>query len=267
MSTRTSNFNLIKPDLTDPADATMTNENWDKLDDELGKHNIVSYTALDQFDLSDDDLNPNDFEDNIDTIVNTLGDTVANIMLILDDTNNPNLYASVVAKLVTDTGINFTVGAHPGWLHITLYGQDYRPISIETNIESNMYYDRVWRCAYNRNGGSNVISAFTDITASTRIVTGTYTGNGAETRFINLNLGVTPRAVIVCCTNEGFSRDNHIYGAMAINGTPCKDDYNGTTLEITTNGFNVGMKSNVSSSEGIPYTNRSGKIYTYAVFI
>jgi hypothetical protein len=32
MSTRTSNFDFIKTDLTDPADATIPNENWDKLD-------------------------------------------------------------------------------------------------------------------------------------------------------------------------------------------------------------------------------------------
>ena len=35
MSTQTPNYNLIKPELTDVADITATNENWDKIDTEL----------------------------------------------------------------------------------------------------------------------------------------------------------------------------------------------------------------------------------------
>lgn len=35
MSTRTPNFELVKPALTDPADITAFNENWDKVDAEL----------------------------------------------------------------------------------------------------------------------------------------------------------------------------------------------------------------------------------------
>lgn len=35
MSTTTSNYNLIKPALTDAADITAMNQNWDKIDAEL----------------------------------------------------------------------------------------------------------------------------------------------------------------------------------------------------------------------------------------
>ena len=35
MSTITSNYNLIKPELTDAADITATNQNWDAIDEEL----------------------------------------------------------------------------------------------------------------------------------------------------------------------------------------------------------------------------------------
>ena len=35
MSTTTTNYNLIKPELTDAADITATNENWDTIDTEL----------------------------------------------------------------------------------------------------------------------------------------------------------------------------------------------------------------------------------------
>lgn len=37
MSTTTKNYDLIKPALTDTADITATNENWDTVDDELKK--------------------------------------------------------------------------------------------------------------------------------------------------------------------------------------------------------------------------------------
>ena len=35
MSTTTTNFGLIKPELSDPADITALNENWDKIDENL----------------------------------------------------------------------------------------------------------------------------------------------------------------------------------------------------------------------------------------
>lgn len=49
MSTTTTNLNLIKPDLTDPADITLLNENWDKVDAILGglqNPTPIPYTIL-----------------------------------------------------------------------------------------------------------------------------------------------------------------------------------------------------------------------------
>lgn len=37
MALETTNFGLIKPELTDPADITAFNENWDKIDEQLLK--------------------------------------------------------------------------------------------------------------------------------------------------------------------------------------------------------------------------------------
>lgn len=37
MSTTTSNYGLYKPELTDPADITAMNKNWDQIDEELQK--------------------------------------------------------------------------------------------------------------------------------------------------------------------------------------------------------------------------------------
>lgn len=49
MSKTTQNLNLIKPELTDPADITTMNTNWDKIDEALGglQHpEYVHYTLL-----------------------------------------------------------------------------------------------------------------------------------------------------------------------------------------------------------------------------
>lgn len=43
MSTTTTNYKLVKPDLTDPADITAMNVNWDKVDDELKKRATYTY--------------------------------------------------------------------------------------------------------------------------------------------------------------------------------------------------------------------------------
>lgn len=54
MSTTTTNFGLLKPGSTDPADITKFNENWDKIDRELlnsreifiAEVNVTSYEEL-----------------------------------------------------------------------------------------------------------------------------------------------------------------------------------------------------------------------------
>lgn len=55
MSTTTTNLNLIKPELTDTADITATNTNWDTIDELLGdlseNNKLITYTALDQLGL------------------------------------------------------------------------------------------------------------------------------------------------------------------------------------------------------------------------
>lgn len=52
MSTNTSKFSFIKPELTDPADITAMNGNWDKVEEELiGR--IKSYKTLEELGLTE----------------------------------------------------------------------------------------------------------------------------------------------------------------------------------------------------------------------
>lgn len=53
MSTTTTNLGLIKPELTDSADITLMNENWDKVDEQIQKNNDSRLKLL----TSADDLN------------------------------------------------------------------------------------------------------------------------------------------------------------------------------------------------------------------
>lgn len=41
MSKTTTNYGLFKPELSDPADITKMNPNWDKIDEELNKLNLL----------------------------------------------------------------------------------------------------------------------------------------------------------------------------------------------------------------------------------
>lgn len=51
MSTTTTNLDLIKPALTDPADITMLNSNWDKIDKHILDKEIKFLTSSDDLNL------------------------------------------------------------------------------------------------------------------------------------------------------------------------------------------------------------------------
>ena len=61
MGTTTTNLNLFKPELTDPADITRLNPNWDKLDEEIQAikdgNASVSKAKLDKLDAALTKLN------------------------------------------------------------------------------------------------------------------------------------------------------------------------------------------------------------------
>ena len=46
MSTLTSNYNLVKPELSDPADITAMNGNWDTIDEKLKSAETSAATAI-----------------------------------------------------------------------------------------------------------------------------------------------------------------------------------------------------------------------------
>ena len=90
------------------------------------------------------------------------------------------------------------------------------------------------------------------------IITGTYTGDGAESRTISL--GVTPKAVVIA-RKDGMMHTGYImYGGLVVEGYPVQySKYN--TIEIVDGGFTV-FYVRVSSSYFVG-TNYNGEIFYY----
>lgn len=85
---------------------------------------------------------------------------------------------------------------------------------------------------------------------------GTYTGDGATTKTINLDF--TPQAVIV----RGAGGTSLSGGSLAVTGSPYKGFGNKTVLTITTNGFIVSKDNNNSQTNA----NATNEIYNYIAF-
>ena len=102
-----------------------------------------------------------------------------------------------------------------------------------------------------------------------KIVTGTYTGDGAEAKTISL--GFTPKAVFTCTCNGKTHLSSSraiMYGGLAMTGIPAKHKTQAsyetpyyTAIEVVSNGFKV-YQTEISDYSYI-YCNESGTIYHY----
>ena len=97
-------------------------------------------------------------------------------------------------------------------------------------------------------------TAFAAAAVNRGIVVGSYDGDGASTR--NINLGFKPRAVIVYNANLFSSWQ---YGGIATVSVPATSggNLNITVLQVVTNGFQVYASSNAAK------TNNTGQKYSY----
>ena len=97
----------------------------------------------------------------------------------------------------------------------------------------------------------------------TKIVFGSYTGDGAESRKITLSAG-TPKAVLLF-TNWGLTgASGSTYGGLATQSVPLKTyEQKTNAVRIVTGGFEV-YCANVDGD--LAYSNYSGKKYIYAAF-
>lgn len=94
-----------------------------------------------------------------------------------------------------------------------------------------------------------------------RVVVGTYTGDGAESR--EIDLGFKPKAVFVCQGDGAIHESGTIYGGLALQGFPIVESYGQQTctgLALTETGFQVAHK-NISYRNAL--TNNGGTTYHY----
>ena len=95
-----------------------------------------------------------------------------------------------------------------------------------------------------------------------KIVTGSYVGNGAGTRTISL--GFTPKAVYLCHeSGQTFnSNGNYCYGGLALNGKPVISESGTSVVKITSGGVEVYY--DIANTKGRLMTNAEGYIFYYA---
>ena len=108
-----------------------------------------------------------------------------------------------------------------------------------------------------------------DTAVTNRIKVGSYTGNGAATRTIDL--GFTPSAVLIVKNNGAMYSDPNVStiyytGGLALKNAPCTTDRGYTVFSVVTNGFKVCKASYHSGDEDVS-TNESGSTYYYVAFI
>lgn len=100
MSTTTNNYSLVKPALTDPADITATNSNWDTID-----------AKLKEVETETEDISP--IKADLNNKVNKIGDSLTGMLTF----NNTNAYHAVHKYRVVNGntyGVNLGCGVFGG---------------------------------------------------------------------------------------------------------------------------------------------------------
>ena len=93
--------------------------------------------------------------------------------------------------------------------------------------------------------------------SSTEIIAGTYTGDGAATRTINL--GFTPKWVLVINATGIFdSAGSTVYSGLAVSGNSATGP-----VTITNGGFVVIANQSIDSYGTKAWTNMQDKVYNY----
>lgn len=93
---------------------------------------------------------------------------------------------------------------------------------------------------------------------------GTYTGNGVNGRVIDL--GITPKWVLVIENHGRIFATNYPYGGLATAGSPVKQTVNyagNYAVEIVDGGFKVRYELYGGSSQITLATNQEGLTYNY----
>ena len=119
--------------------------------------------------------------------------------------------------------------------------------------------DNFIRSEFNENFGA----IDTALAAASRVVAGTYTGNGDASRLIVL--GFQPKAVLLTDESGEMRYGYYCYGGLALPGHPVRLNESLVSLSVEENGFRVYYLSNNGTSWKL-FTNSSGSLFHYLAF-
>ena len=284
MATETPNYKLQKPDVDDFYDVAVLNDNWDKLDAAVaGKADLDPSGKISAAQLPTMNYDPAGSAAAVQASVdahtanrsNPHGVTAAQVGAMPVAGGAFAGHVSMPSLTLTNYGVPLEIGQfldfhfpgsvadYNGRLHLGTDGHLYwgsTPLSVPDAQKSVAYAASAGNA--NTLGGLPASNFYT--AANAPVVVGTYTGNGAEERLINL--GFTPKAVLVLRAGIFLTSPsgNILYGGLAVTGNSAGINYNNLySVILDAYGFVVGT---ASSTSGDKNSNASDIPYHYIAF-
>ena len=289
MSSHTDNLKLFKYDPeTDGASTfslkTALNDNWDKLDAAVaGKADLDPSGKISAAQLPTMNYDPAGSAASVQASVNAHtanrsnphGVTAAQVGAMPVAGGAFAGHVSMPSLTLTNYGVPLEIGQfldfhfpgsvadYNGRLHLGTDGHLYwgsTPLSVPDAQKSVAYAASAGNA--NTLGGLPASNFYT--AANAPVVVGTYTGDGAEERLINL--GFTPKAVLVLRAGIFLTSPsgNILYGGLAVTGNSAGINYNNLySVILDAYGFVVGT---ASSTSGDKNSNASDIPYHYIAF-
>ena len=289
MSSHTDNLKLFKYDPeTDGASTfslkTALNDNWDRLDAAVaGKADLDPSGKISAAQLPTMNYDPAGSAAAVQASVdahtanrsNPHGVTAAQVGAMPVAGGAFAGHVSMPSLTLTNYGVPLEIGQfldfhfpgsvadYNGRLHLGTDGHLYwgsTPLSVPDAQKSVAYAASAGNA--NTLGGLPASNFYT--AANAPVVVGTYTGNGAEERLINL--GFTPKAVLVLRAGIFLTSPsgNILYGGLAVTGNSAGINYNNLySVILDAYGFVVGT---ASSTSGDKNSNASDIPYHYIAF-
>ena len=153
-------------------------------------------------------------------------------------------------------------------LHGWAFGDEFPRVELNANftkLDTALKAEATARAAAAQNEAAARAAAVntlnTALAGKAAIVTGSYTGDGVASQTINL--GFTPKAVLVRAVNGAASDNYRTYSALAVTGQDAVNNGNTTILALTASGFRACHSAQEGGSYLAPRVNTSGQKYNY----
>lgn len=275
MSTKTTNYEFVKPALSDaPPDITATNGNWDLVDEKLKTAEDHASSTQPVSKGGTGATTASQARTNLGAVSKT-GDTMTGDLTVDNKTVNVTTKdgdyvkgtATIKASHASSTFLGSTkIEGRAKFGFKDTSGNDYH---IDIGNQKASTADTVYETWFNYVCPKGTYPIHHDGRPMYEI--GTYTGDGTSSRNISLNFGddVVPSAILVM-SSTGLMHDTRnaiIYGGLATKSTAVSVG-NNTVVSIAQNGtLSVSYKTTtIGSTEFTIASNKAGQEYVYIAF-